>query len=144
MPRWSNSSKAKLATCHTLIQNVMNEVIKHFDCKIIFGHRTSEEQYELYLEGRTQRDGYTKLSYHNYSPSLAVDVAPYPIQWPDEDGITEAEAKDRLRKFQVFGGFVLGVARAMDVPLFWGNDWDGDWDMLETKFRDLPHFELHL
>ncbi len=39
MPEFSNTSKARLATCHPDIQEVMNEVIKYFDCTILEGYR---------------------------------------------------------------------------------------------------------
>lgn len=45
-------------------------------------HRTPDEQYELYCQGRTkpgdivtQIDGRTKLGAHNYYPSRAIDFA---------------------------------------------------------------------
>ena len=47
-----------------------------------------------------------------------------------------------------FAGFVLGVAKMLkkygaithDIRL--GADWDGDNDIHDQRFKDLPHFEI--
>ena len=142
MARWGRTSQSRLITCDRRIVTVANSVIQEVDCKVLYGHRSVQEQHKLFLEGRTKCDGINKLSYHNYSPSLAIDLVPYPVKWPDAKGISEEEAKARMERFHVFGGYVLGVARSRGIPLFWGNDWDGDWNFIEHSFRDLPHFEL--
>jgi len=128
MPRYSESSRQKLETCHPDIQAVFNEVIKHYDCKVLCGHRGQEEQDKAFREGRSKvqwPDGQ-----HNKLPSEAVDVVPYPIDW------------NNIRRFDVFAGFVLGVAAMMGIQLRWGGDWDRDTDLGDQKFNDLPHFEL--
>lgn len=90
MPYFGKKSKFILETADHRLQSVFNEVIKHFDCSVLYGHRTPTEQYELYQLGRTKPgdkvtniDGYNKKSKHNFKPSLAVDVAPYPIDFND-------------------------------------------------------------
>ncbi len=104
------------------------EVIKHYDCTIICGHRTKEQQEKAY------KDGNSKVQFphgrHNKKPSNAVDVAPYPIDWNDRD------------RFHLFAGFVLGIAASMGKTLRWGGDWDMDKDLKDNKFDDLVHFEL--
>lgn len=137
MPAYSEASARRLATCHPDLQAVFNEVIKHFDCTILQGHRTVEQQQDLYAQGRTrpgaivtQIDGVTKKGMHNHRPALAVDATPYPINW-----------KDRERQ-TLFAGFVLGVAARMGVKLRWGGDWNQDTQMADNRFDDFPHFEL--
>jgi peptidoglycan L-alanyl-D-glutamate endopeptidase CwlK len=61
---------------------------------------------------------------------MAVDVAPYPIDWSD------------LKRFYNFVGFVRGVASQMNIPIRVGADWDGDFHWKDQKFHDLPHFEI--
>lgn len=128
MPKFGESSRSRLATCHPDIQKVMNEVIKHYDCSIITGHRNEEDQ------NRAVKEGKSKTSYpnskHNSIPSRAVDVAPYPIDWAD------------LSRFYYFAGIVMTVAKQMNVKLRWGGDWDKDQVFSDNKFNDLPHFEL--
>jgi hypothetical protein len=83
----------------------------------------------------TYKDGYKKLSKHNYSKSKAVDAAPYykeapHIRWKDREGQ------------YMFAGFVLGIAKSMGINLISGADWDNDMDTHDQTFLDLPHFEL--
>ena len=140
MPAYSERSQARLDTCHPLIITVFNEVIIDGpDHSIVCGHRPIAEQQALYAQGRTKPgqivthvDGINDLSKHNADPSEAVDVIPYPTGY------------DSVPHFKILGAYILGVAHAMDVPLFWGADWVGDWDMDEHKLSDLPHFELRL
>ena len=128
MPRYSKRSKKRLATCDERLQDVFNEVIKHVDCSILEAHRSKERQNKLYDEGRT------KVRYpdgrHNFNPSRAVDVTPYPVDWEDRERQT------------LFAGFVLGTARSMGINLRWGGDWDQDFQVMDNRFDDFPHFEI--
>lgn len=83
--------------------------------------------------------GASKVRYpngkHNKAPSLAVDIAPYPIDWSNN-----AKA---LERFVYVAGFVMCTARRLGVKVRWGGDWSPDDDMRnEGSFRDYPHFEL--
>lgn len=128
MPSFSQRSAERLATCDPRLRLVFAEVVEHFDCSILEGHRSNERQAQMKAEGRSQLGpGESK---HNHMPSLAVDVAPYPIDWNDRD------------RWMRFSGFVLGVARAHGIALRWGGDWDRDWDVADNRFNDWPHFEI--
>lgn len=128
MPRYSKRSKERLATSVVLLQKLFNEVIKHVDCSILEGHRGKERQNKLYDKGLT------KVRYpdgrHNASPSKAVDVTPYPVDWDDRERQT------------LFAGFVLGIARGMGIKLRWGGDWDMDFKVMDNRFDDFSHFEI--
>jgi peptidoglycan L-alanyl-D-glutamate endopeptidase CwlK len=126
MPSFSNFSLQRLESCDPLLILLFNEIVKHFDCRVLEGHRSRTMQLALYEEGKTK----VKFSKHNYSPSLAVDVAPYPIDWNDTP------------RFYMFGGYVLGTADQMGVAVRWGGDWDGDKETADQNFMDLVHFEL--
>lgn len=128
MPSFSWASRARLKTCDPKLQRLMNEVIRHWDCTILEGHRTEFRQNEMVRIGTSQLSW--PNSKHNKTPSLAVDAAPYPIDWAD------------IERFRAFGGFVLGVAAVLNIPLRWGGDWNGNRDFKDQKFHDLPHFEL--
>lgn len=150
MPEFSPNSARNLLTCHQDLQTVFHYVIKEFDCTIIYGHRSIEKQFELYKIGRiktpsgwiktgnviTYKDGHTNKSKHNFSPSLAVDVVPYPIDWRN---------MDRMR---FFVGFVLGWARALysygaiSSTIVSGMDWDNDTILTDQRFLDIPHFQI--
>ena len=128
MPYFGKSSKNRLSTCDDRLQKVFNEVIKHVDCSVLEGHRSKDRQNKLYEEEKT------KVKYphgrHNRQPSSAVDVTPYPVDW-----------KDRERQ-TLFAGFVIGVASQMGINLRWGGDWDQDFQVVDNRFDDFPHFEL--
>jgi len=128
MPKFGTKSRGKLHTCDEDLQDLFNEVVKHFDCTVIEGHRGKDRQNAAYEKGNS------KLKFpkgkHNQMPSIAVDVAPYPIDWNDRD------------RFHYFSGFVLGIASQMGLNIRWGGDWDQDTHTKDNKFDDLVHFEL--
>ena len=128
MPRFGSRSINRIKTCDQRLQELFYEVVKHFDCTIIEGHRGEERQNKAY------NDGKSKVKYpngkHNQFPSVAVDVAPYPIDWSDRD------------RFHYFGGFVLGGAKQKGLNIRWGGDWNQDTQTKDNKFDDLVHFEI--
>jgi len=128
MPKFSERSLSNLSTCHEDLREVFYAVIKHFDCTIICGHRTQEDQDRVYHEGRSQVQWPNSM--HNTDPSIALDAAPWPIDWKDRE------------RFIYFGGFVKGVAAKLGIALRWGGDWDSDFEVHDNKFDDLAHFEL--
>ena len=138
MPAFSGVSKARLLTCHHDLIVVMNHAIVYGpDFTIMCGHRTVSEQQNLFAQGRTKPgpkvtnvDGINDIGKHNHSPSQAVDIAPYPIDW------------NNTGRFMILGGYIMGVAQGLGVNLCWGGDWDGDYDNKDERFSDLPHFEL--
>jgi hypothetical protein len=128
MPAFGKASQEKLATCDPRLQKVFNEVIKHFDCTVIEGHRGEAAQNKAFAEGKS------KLKYpqgkHNKTPSLAADVLPYPIDWNDTN------------RMRYFAGFVVGIAATMGIKLRWGGDWNQNTELKDNSFNDLPHFEI--
>lgn len=132
MPSFGEVSQKELKTCHADLQAVMNEAIKHFDFSVLEGHRNQRDQDIAYAKGNS------KVRWpngnHNKSPSNAVDVAPYPIDWAN----TEAARQ----RFVYLAGYIMMSAKILNIPLRWGGDWDGDKDTRDETFRDLGHFEL--
>jgi len=127
MPRFSESSRSKLTSCHHKLQILFRVVIQFYDCTILEGHRSPETQSLYVSQGKSK----TLKSNHLYLPSRAVDVAPYPIDWDDHN------------RFYHFGGFVLGVAATMGLDLRWGGDWDQDHNLNDNGFNDLVHYEIN-
>jgi len=123
MPTFSKSSLNSLHSADGRLQRLFKEVIKHFDCKVLCGHRGRAEQNQKFAEGKS------KLRYpssrHNRFPSLAVDVAPYfaeepHIRWDIEH---DQYVRDTWMKFS---GLVKGIAAMQDVHVRWGGDWGWD------------------
>lgn len=136
MPSFSVKSKSILATCHPDIQKVMHLAITRTDFTVLYGTRTEVEQFELFKVGRkldkgawtivgkvvTNLDGKIKKSKHNHSPSLAVDIAPYPINWND------------ISRFKKLAVIVKQCADELGIKITWGGDW--------KRFIDYPHYEI--
>ena len=134
MPKFGRKSKERLNTCDKRIQKVMNEVIKHVDITILCGHRNEVDQNKAVESGNSKAKW--PKGRHNKYPSLAIDIAIYDKTVP---GGVDWHDKER---FTLLAGFVLGIAKSLDIELIWGNDWDGDFDTKDTGFRDYPHFEI--
>ena len=128
MPSFSRRSEAKLNSCDDRLQRIMRRVVENFDCTILCGHRGFDEQEKAFLENKSKARWGESL--HNKKPSLAVDVAPYPIDWKDRD------------RFHYFAGFVMATATELNRKLRWGGDWDRDTETDDNRFDDLVHFEI--
>lgn len=140
MFKFSKRSINNLATADKKLQLLFREVIKEIDCTVISGHRTPEEQFELFKKGReridgwwtvtdkskvvTNLDGTTKKSKHNYYPSKAVDVVPYPLDWNDIDS------------FKQLASVVKDKALELGIDVEWGGDW--------KSLKDYPHWQIKL
>ena len=118
MPSFSRTSRARLDTCHPDLQLIMETVIDSYDITIVCGHRGEAEQMLAFETGRSQLAW--PRSKHNGMPSMAVDIAPYPIDWNDRESFT------------LLAGWVLCVADTLyeagqvSHRLRWGGDWNGD------------------
>lgn len=122
MPKFSNSSKDKLKTCHPILQCIMNEAIKAYDFTILCGYRGESAQNKAYEKGNSKLK--FPKSKHNKIPSLAVDIAPYPIDWND------------IERFKELNYVVMNIANylCLDQYIQWGGTW--------KKFVDYPHYQI--
>jgi peptidoglycan LD-endopeptidase CwlK len=136
MRKFSENSKSKLATCHRDLQTLFNHIILERDCTIVCGFRGEEDQNAAFDSGHSQKRW--PESKHNTVPSLAVDVVPYEVTGLDWGKLQSAE----------FAGYVMGVADqllrigSISHRIRRGVDWDGDYDVDDTKFWDACHFEI--
>lgn len=118
------TSKLLLATCDVRLQQLVTDVAAHVDAgacpgvsdiTVLCGYRGEAAQNKAFREGKS------KLLYphskHNRVPSMAVDIAPYPINWQD------TAAFEALRKFVLERASALGIR-------------------IRVISWDLPHFEL--
>ena len=128
MAKFSKISRDRLATCHVDLQKVMNAAIKRSDFSILCGHRGAKEQNDAFERGTSQLKW--PKSKHNKKPSLAVDCAPYPIDW------------NNIARFIALADIVLDEAKKLGIKIRWGADWNRNGKWQDEKFRDWPHFEL--
>jgi peptidoglycan L-alanyl-D-glutamate endopeptidase CwlK len=127
MPAFSTKSLARLETCHPSLQRVAKMAIVRYDFVVLCGHRSKAEQEDAYERGMSKLRW--PASKHNQAPSLAMDLAPYPIDWRD------------VKAFHDLARIILEEAAKIDVKLRWGGDWNGN-GRQDEKFIDMPHFEL--
>jgi len=127
MPRYSQTSIDRLNTCCEELQQTMRRVIQFYDHTILEGRRGEDAQNHYFKTGKSKLR-YPK-SKHNSTPSLAVDAAPWPIDWDD------------MEAFYYFGGTVIAAGFSLGHRIRWGGDWDMDGDFHDQTFMDLVHFE---
>jgi peptidoglycan L-alanyl-D-glutamate endopeptidase CwlK len=143
MPFFSEISKKRLSTCHEDLQLICHNAINDVDFSVLCGHRSVKEQFDLFTKGRklingvwqvadrkkivTNLDGKTKKSKHNEYPSMAVDIAPWPIDWKNEQRFFVL-----ANRMEAISNFLYNTDKTKH-RLFWG----GNWNM-----RDYPHFQL--
>ena len=133
MPKFSQDSFSKLSTCHEDLQVLFYEVIKSFDCMVLEGYRNEFEQNLAFNEGRSQLQW--PHGKHNSKPSMAVDVAPYPVDF------------NNIKRSYWFGGYVMGIAQRlkdegkMSHSVRWGADFNNN-HQIDDNFLDMNHFEI--
>jgi len=128
MPYLGRKSWSRLRTTDPRLQAIAQDAIDVMDFTVLEGERDRLRQDELFELGLTQVRW--PGSKHNASPSLAMDLAPYPIDWND------------LERFAVLAGVIRAVAYSHGVQIRWGGDWDRDDETVDERFRDLCHFEI--
>lgn len=128
MPYLSGHSIAKLSQCDDRLISLCNAVIVYFDFLVVCGYRGEAAQNEAYSKGLS--DFKFPFSKHNQLPSLAVDLAPCPLNWKDAE------------RFKELGYFILGYAAANKLKIRWGGDFSQNYDDNDDHWFDLPHYEL--
>lgn len=129
MPEFGDRSLVRLHQCDKrLIKVLERAIVAGPDFAILCGYRNETDQDRVFLDGKSKVQW--PDSKHNSFPSMAVDIAPYPIDWSDKERFMELVA------------YVRGVSAGMGVKLRSGADWDRDWNHKEHSFLDWPHLEI--
>ena len=130
MYSYSKTSQSRKGTCHPLIQEWLDEVIKYVDCTIACGYREKTEQNLCFESGASNVKW--PDSNHNKIPSLAVDVYPF-VNGRMVNGDEEGDNDIIIH----FAGILKGIALVKGYPIRWGGDWKG--------FKgDYPHWEIYI
>lgn len=143
MAKFGKVSQSRLDTCHPDLQKILNLVINYYDFSVLEGARTTEKQMEYFAAGKSKLDGITKKSKHQVEDgglSMAVDIAPYPIDFGD--GLKSRARFYELAGYMNMASQMLIASGQITHDLRWGGDWDRDKDFSDQSFDDLPHFEL--
>ena len=124
----SPASKDRLATCHPDLIRLVNAL--DVPVMVVCGYRGRAEQDAAFNGGQSKAAW--PNSYHNQSPSLAVDLVPLTpskalpgkmvIDWSD------------TAAFDALAATVKAKAGELGIPITWGGDF--------RAFKDRPHYQL--
>jgi peptidoglycan L-alanyl-D-glutamate endopeptidase CwlK len=159
MYTFGERSKLNLSYCHPDLIKIHLEAIKRsrIDYGISHGHRTPEQQFELYKKGResvgevwqvvnkkevvTNCDGYHKKSKHNQYPSIATDIYIY-VKGKPELTFDEKHLIYVISHLITTAQYLYENGEIEHV-LRWGGNWDVDGEIVyDQNLIDLPHVEL--
>ena len=115
-----------LANCDQDLMTLFTRVGQQRDTIIVQGARTVAAEVADMAAGKSSLKNPLD-SKHVIDPNirpvaLAVDAAPYPIDWQN------------IPAFEDFGEFVKEQATILGIAIVWGGDW--------TTLKDYDHFEL--
>ncbi|MCX5478438.1 peptidoglycan-binding protein [Kaistia geumhonensis] len=122
------ASAARLRAAHPLLQKLFEAVAARTPIIILESQRGRAAQEEAFRKGNSK--AHFGDSAHNWSPSVALDVAPRPLDWGDR------------KAFIALSVIVFEEARRLKIPIRWGGDWNGNGVLTDEKLSDLPHYEL--
>lgn len=127
---FGHRSSMALASCDPRLEAIFRLALSWqiMDFSVLEGHRGEEKQNAAFDDGKSQIRW--PKGKHNKIPSLAADVAPYPIDWGDTE------------RFCVLAGIVFAAAAQLGHTIRWGGDWNSDGFTRDESFRDRGHFEL--
>jgi len=77
------------------------------------------------MQGRTKPGKivtWTLHSKHNYLPSQAIDIIPYPVAW------------ENIEQFIMLADHIKKTAQKLNINIKWGGDFQ--------RTKDYPHFEM--
>jgi peptidoglycan L-alanyl-D-glutamate endopeptidase CwlK len=80
-------SLQNLITCQPELVELITEVSKEHNIQVTCGYRNKEDQEKAFKDGFSK--AHFRQSPHNYNPSYAVDVVPYPAKYSDEKKLKE-------------------------------------------------------
>lgn len=129
--KFSNASLSSREKLHPKLKQLVDEMIKHIDFKILDSTRGRAAQTKAFLQGNSKAK--FGQSAHNYLPAIAVDLFPAPYEW---------EGKKAESAFKELGRIGLECAKELGIPVRWGGDWNMDGDKTTSDAWDKPHFEL--
>lgn len=122
------ASFIKLRSVHPDLKALVVAVAQTRPLIVLCGHRGKIAQNNAF------NGGFSKVEWpnskHNVFPSLAVDIAPLPIDWGD------------IRRFCFFAGCVMTTADGLGISIRWGGNFNDDDSFTNDSFFDGVHFEL--
>ena len=126
MFRLGNKSRENLDGVQPVLVRVIERALQiskvDFGIPNTGGKRTAKEQWLMYLDGKSQLDGYVEVSNHQIGE--AFDIFAY----------VDGKANYDICNLALCACAVLQAASELGVRIAWGGHF--------TNFLDMPHFEL--
>ena len=135
MYKFSKLSKRRMKGVDSRLISIAELALKRSPCDFgiawMGGKRTAREQYDLFLKKRSQKDGYNRLSKHQFGEAL--DILPY----------VNGEPKELKNYYLIVIGVFFACANELGYTLRSGANWDKDqvW-LTDQSFDDYPHLEI--
>ncbi|MEP7240416.1 MAG: M15 family metallopeptidase [Devosia sp.] len=120
MPKLSAASQRRLDGAHPLLRALFIAIAAEASITVLDGQRGRAAQERAFALGHSR--AHFGHSAHNWSPAIALDVVPAPLDWSD------------LARFRALAKLVKARAAALCIPIAWGGDW--------PRLKDMPHYEL--
>lgn len=123
MPKLTAPAQARLDLAHPQLKKLFAACLADPACPpftVLDSQRGRQAQEKAFSLGNSK--AHFGQSAHNWTPALALDVVPYPIDW------------DNLVRFKALGKFVTAKAATLGIPISWGGAW--------KSFKDYPHYEM--
>jgi predicted DNA-binding protein (UPF0251 family) len=127
--KFDATSAKRMAAAHPLLQKLLTAARQKIAFTILESQRGKAAQEKAFNAGNSK--AHFGQSAHNWSPAIAVDIAPIPLDW------------NKREPFIALSKVILPLAKEMKIPIRWGGDWNGNGILTDEKLSDLPHYELH-
>lgn len=130
MPKFGKKSLEQREMLCKDLRRLVDEVIKYYDFSIVCSHRGQEEQQKEFNEGDSK--AHFGQSAHNYNPSFAVDVYPYPVPQKQVNGFVVLDDDSKEWEKMIFA--FKNAAIKLGINITCGIDF--------KKLVDKPHIEI--
>lgn len=132
MPKFGKTSLERREFLCKDLKRLVDETIKYYDFSIICSHRDRTEQEAAYRAGNSK--AHFGQSAHNYNPSFAVDVYPYPIPMTRKNQTTAIMIDNDSKEWDKMVLAFKSAAKRLGIEIQCGADW--------KSIIDKPHIEL--
>ena len=118
---WGNKSKEAISTVDPRLVYIANKLADIWNMTIIHGYRGRELQTQLHEQNPNGALPWP-LSEHNHTPSRAIDIAPYPVNW------------EKVDRFDMMIGAAYAIAE--------GGNFRIDSGKFFSNVLDYPHIQV--
>lgn len=126
----SKKGNERLSQLHPDLQKIIKEYLFYKDLSITEGYRDEKTQNEYKKKGTSNAS--FGQSPHNYLPSLAVDIYPYPVPTILKNGNKVID--DNSKEWDIQAQLFMEIAKNLGIQIEWGGTW--------KSLVDKPHFQL--